>query len=119
LTLVSIEIELYGVGEATDVADLHDWLRRERLLAGLVQRVRRPIEDGQLGGLADILFVALGSGGAGAVLAQSLLTWLRSRRSDISLTVRTKDSVVRLDATNLTSSDVLLALDRLLRERDG
>ncbi|MBC2864486.1 hypothetical protein H1R13_05595 [Streptomyces mexicanus] len=44
-----------------------------------------------MGGVLDVLVVALGSGGAGAVLAQSLATWLAGRRADITVTVRSPE----------------------------
>ncbi|WP_432986315.1 effector-associated constant component EACC1 [Dactylosporangium sp. CA-233914] len=116
---MNVELVVSGVDDVGDVGELHEWLRKERALAGLVRRVPQPIEDGHLGGVADILVVALGAGGAGAVLAQSLLTWLRSRRADVSVTVSTEVGVVKVAATNLASADVLPVLERVLQARDG
>jgi hypothetical protein len=116
---VNVELAVSGASDVRNVGELHEWLRRERALAGLVRRVPQPIEDGQLGGVADVLIVALGSGGVGAVLAQSLLTWIRSRRTDVSVTVSTEAGVVKIDATNLAPADVLPVLERVLQERDG
>jgi hypothetical protein len=44
-----------------------------------------------MGGALDVLVVALGSGGAGAVLAQTLVAWLSGRRADVTVTVREPD----------------------------
>jgi hypothetical protein len=38
-----------------------------------------------MGGAVEILSVALGSGGAGAVLAGALATWVQTRRARISV----------------------------------
>lgn len=40
-----------------------------------------------MGGAVEILSIALGSGGAGAVLASSLATWLQTRRVRISVEI--------------------------------
>lgn len=44
-----------------------------------------------MGATVQLLTVALGSGGALAVLMQSLCTWLTSRGTDITITVSAAD----------------------------
>ncbi|MES4891898.1 hypothetical protein [Streptomyces sp. NPDC096012] len=79
---------------------LLDWLRHEDELRG---RLRLESSSGgsggEMGGLFDVLTVAVGSGGAGAVLARSLSTWLAHRHTDVKVTVKSSDGrCVEVDA---------------------
>lgn len=71
----------------------------------LEQAAPRP---GEMGGLADALVVALSSGGAGAVLARSLSTWLWQRRSDLKLTITSNGRTVELDAVRVPDAQALV-----------
>jgi hypothetical protein len=68
---------------------LFDWLQLEDELRG---RMRLQSSGGgtggEMGGLLDVLTIAMGSGGAGAVLARSLSAWLTHRRADVKVTVK-------------------------------
>lgn len=86
---------------------LLDWLRLEDELRG---RLRLESSGsgtgGEMGGLLDVLTIAMGSGGAGAVLARSLSTWLTHRHTDVKVTVRGPDGrSVEVDA-HLLQADV-------------
>ncbi|MEU9239388.1 hypothetical protein [Streptomyces shenzhenensis] len=86
---------------------LLDWLRLEDELRG---RLRLESSGsgtgGEMGGLLDVLTIAMGSGGAGAVLARSLSTWLTHRHADVKVTVRRPDGrSVEVDA-HLLQDDV-------------
>ncbi len=70
---------------------LRDWLAAEEALRGRVELLARPPQPGQMGAALDVLAVALGSGGAGAVLARSLSTWLVQRRADVTVRVSRSD----------------------------
>jgi hypothetical protein len=113
---VEAEIEISGGDTVSEVTDLREWLRGERALTGTVRALPSPPREGELGGVADVLAVALGSGGAGAVLARSLMAWLQTRRSDISVTVKTKTGTVTVDAHNVGSGDAVNALVQVLRD---
>jgi hypothetical protein len=82
------QLTLSIVDRPDEVRSLLGWLRREDGLRGRVdlKHVDPPV-DGQMGSVLDVLTVALGSGGAGAVLAGSLSTWLTSRRPDVRVTI--------------------------------
>lgn len=110
------EITVLGGEEITEITDLWEWLRGERQLFGAVEPVRRPPGDSELGGTVDLLTVALGSGGAGVVLARSLVVWLRTRRSDVSVVVRTETGSATVTATNLDEDQLLPLLEQVLRE---
>lgn len=83
-----------AVREAPDaVRELAKWLRSEDDFRSAVSLDVPPISAGEMGGIADSLTVALGSGGAAAVLVRSLFTWLevRNRPRHTKLTLRTED----------------------------
>lgn len=74
-----------------------------------------------MGGVLDVLVVALGSGGAVAALASSVSTWLSQPcRADVTLTVTGQDGRhIELDARRVRDPAVLLReVDRLLRPED-
>jgi hypothetical protein len=70
---------------------LLDWLAHEDELRGRMELRSRPLAEGEMGGLADVLAVSLGSGGAGVVIAQALSTWLSRRGTDVTVTVKAPD----------------------------
>lgn len=61
-----------------------------------------------MGALSDVLVVALGSGGMGVALASSLSVWLRTRVSDLSLRIQTKQGDVELTASNAKNPEALI-----------
>lgn len=102
-----------------ELGQLWDWLRHERELTGRVTLIPQAPGPTDLGGIVDVLTVALGSGGAAAVLAQSLSVWLKTRRSDVSVTVTTDKGTVTVKATDLAHSDVLPILRQVLPGNDA
>jgi Effector Associated Constant Component 1 len=100
---------------------LLDWLRQEDILRGRVRTVQTPVRPGEMGALDAALVVALGSGGAGAVLAASVSTWLsQPRRADVTLTVTAEDGRhIELDARRVRDPAVLLREVRWLLKTEG
>ncbi|MFG2358346.1 hypothetical protein [Streptomyces sp. NPDC048521] len=74
-----------GVEAEAHLVSLRDWLAAEEALRGRVELLAHTPQPGQMGAALDVLVVALGSGGAGAVLARSLSTWLVQRRADVTV----------------------------------
>lgn len=111
-------IQVSGSDEAGQFTNLWTWLRGERALAGTVRAEQRPPGAGELGGVYDMLTVAVGSGGAGVALARSLTAWLQTRRSDVVITVTSPSGNVQLDARRIKDTGVLPLLEEVLRERD-
>jgi Effector Associated Constant Component 1 len=70
---------------------LADWLNSEAALHGRVRAVRPGPEAGKMGAAVELLSVALGSGGAGAVLVRSISAWLTQRRSEVSVSLKDAD----------------------------
>lgn len=122
MQLQSVSDPLLSISADDDevLRSLLDWLRHEDTLRGGVRPVQAPVQPGQMGGVLDTLTVALGSGGAGAVLATSVSTWLRQRHTDITLTLVAEDGRrIELDARRLRDPAVLLReVERLLRAED-
>jgi membrane-associated two-gene conflict system component 1 (EACC1) len=116
---VLAEIQVDGSNAASDGEDLWDWLRRERGLTGRVARISKAPGPTDLGGLIDVLTVALGSGGVAAVLAQSLSAWLTSRRSNVTVTVTTAAGTVTVSAADIARGDVLPLLKQVLPSDDA
>jgi hypothetical protein len=104
-----------GTGE--ELSALSDWLGAEAELRGRVRIVNSPISDTELGALPELLNVALGAGGAGTVLATSLVTWLKTRRTKAKLTVESDGHSVTLDIE--TINDVKPLLEQILQMNDN
>ena len=101
-----------------ELALLADWLRQEPDLQGLVTVPRPAPRPGELGSPAEILAVAVGSGGTLSILAASLQTYLTARpRSTTRVTVRDTphERTVTIDTRN---ADEAVKLLRELRGRD-
>ncbi|MFE9096931.1 hypothetical protein [Streptomyces sp. NPDC007264] len=105
-------IRIRGGDEVGELAALVGWLRAERELEGAVQAVRREVSETELGSGLDVITVALGSGGVGVALAQSLSAWLRARRSDVKVTVTANGRTVEVDARRV--SDPIGLITRVL-----
>jgi hypothetical protein len=111
---VDVEIRISRGDDSTEFAALREWLRGERALTGAVRPVRRRPGDSELGGAYDMLAVALGSGGAGVALARSLTAWLRTRRPDVAITVKSPSGEVTVDARKIKEDDVMPLLREVL-----
>lgn len=109
-------IAIKGADEVGELAALAGWLRAERELQGAVQLVRKDIAEGELGSGLDVVSVAVGSGGVGVALAQSLVAWLRTRRSDVKVTVTANGRTVEVDARRV--SDPTALITRVLDSND-
>jgi hypothetical protein len=116
---VDAQIRVSGGDEVEEITDLWEWLRGERGLAGAVRAIPRPPGESELGGVFDMLAVVLGTGGAGAVLARSLMAWLQTRRPSVTVSVTTESGTVKVDARNLDPDDVLPLLQQVLRGDDA
>ncbi|MFE6049975.1 hypothetical protein ACFQ6N_04415 [Kitasatospora sp. NPDC056446] len=113
---MDVAIGIKGGDEIGELASLSVWLRAERGLQGAVQIVRGEIGESGLGGALDVLSVAVGSGGVGVMLAQSLTAWLRTRRSDVKITITAHGRTVDVDARSV--SDPVELITRVLENGD-
>lgn len=102
--------------EPDELRSLLEWLRREDELRGRVSLEGAVDPSGeQMGGVLDVLTVALGSGGAAAVLAGSLSTWFTQRSSDVKVTVVGPDGRrIEVDARRVRDvPDLMRDVERL------
>lgn len=110
-------IGIRGGDEVGELAALVGWLRAERELGGAVQVVRGDIAETELGSGLDVISVAVGSGGVGVALAQSLSAWLHTRRSDVKMTFTANGRTVEVDARRV--SDPVALINRVLGGDDA
>ncbi|WP_181793563.1 effector-associated constant component EACC1 [Streptomyces sp. WELS2] len=109
------ELWLRVSGPEGRLRSLADWLRHEDGLRGRVRPFQSPPAAGEMGGALDALAVAVGSGGMGAVLANCLSTWISQRRSDVRITVTTRDGrTVEVDGKGVDPQALARDIERLL-----
>ena len=88
---------------------LYEWLRRENALRGNVQMSRNPARPGEMGDLADIIVVAVESGGLLSVVVTSVATWLSQRRNDVEIEIKSPDGrSVRVNSRGKANAEELL-----------
>ncbi|GLX49239.1 MULTISPECIES: effector-associated constant component EACC1 [unclassified Streptomyces] len=103
-----------------ELRSLRDWLRHEDGLRGRVRAFQSPLSPGEMGGALDALAVAVGSGGMGAVLANCLSTWISQRRSDVRITVSTRDGrTVEVDAKGVDPQALARDIERMLNSDEA
>jgi hypothetical protein len=115
---VEAEIRISDGDVTAEFISLREWLRGERALAGVVRAIPRQPAETELGGAFELLAVALGSGGAGATLAKSLIAWLQTRRAAVKITVTSRSGSVTLEARQVKDGDVMPLLQEVLGVRD-
>ena len=98
-----------GRDPAGELVSLKQWLTRDDELRGRVTVSQPQLSVDGMGGVADAVVVALGSGGAATVLAGSLSVWLRSRRADVTIEVTGPDGRnVRVVAKRVSDPNALI-----------
>jgi hypothetical protein len=98
-------------------SSLYEWLRAEDELRGLVALTRGKPKPGQMGDLASIITVAIGSGGIASVVINSFGTWLTQRQNrQITVKVTTKSGgSIEISGKDRVEIEALLkdAIDRI------
>ncbi len=102
---------------------LLDWLSGDEGLRGRAHLQDRPVREGDMGAVSEVVTVALGSGatvGIVASLARSLTTWLTNRRSDVTVTVtRPGGDSVEFSGKRVDAADVLRRIQDLADSTDA
>jgi hypothetical protein len=114
---VEVHISCAGGDRAAGIESLSDWLRGEPELAGRVRVAGPAPGEGELGALADVLVVAVGSGGTLSVLATSLRALLAQPHGQ-HLRIRVRrdgGETVEIDADRIDAGQA----DALLRQALG
>ncbi|CAM4519597.1 hypothetical protein NONI108955_41370 [Nocardia ninae] len=101
-------------GSADELSALLEWFNDDDELRGRISMPTTPIQSGQMGGLAEVLVVALGAQGIASTLFQSLSTWFTHRRSDIAVTLTLDHTELTLDAKRVKTPEITQALQALL-----
>jgi len=116
---VDVEIcaEREGQRDEAELRSLLDWLRRESPRPWRAELVATTPQADRMGGAVDALHVALGAGGAVAVLAHALSTWLATRRGRVRIRIRDADGNELLLDAEVEDPDALAA--RLARLAGG
>ncbi|SES37972.1 effector-associated constant component EACC1 [Actinokineospora terrae] len=106
-------------GTDDDLRELATWLRDEDELRGRVRLRDAPIREGEMGAAIDALTIALGGGGAGAVMIRSVFTYLSTRRKAVVLDLDLKDGDKHFKAklaNNSNVDEVLAQVDKFFDE---
>jgi hypothetical protein len=96
---MNLSVSVSGPDQIAELASLEDWLIEDPELrqCTIARQVPSP-RPGQMGGVSDVLIVALGSGGAGAALATSLSIWLRTRVDRVTVRLKTDKGEIEVRA---------------------
>jgi hypothetical protein len=84
--------------------DLDNWLRQEQIPGARVNVTGDPAGPGKLGLVQDLIEFSA-PGAAGAILAQSLITWLKTKRPGLKMVVRRSDGTTKTIETTATKSE--------------
>jgi|SRR5882757_6016040 len=97
------------VNEPEELRALQQWLQQEDELRGRVAVEDAAPAADEMGTLADALIVAVGSGGAITVLANSITVWLRQRKADITVEVSDPETgrTVKVTANRVDAEAIL------------
>ncbi|MEU5691822.1 hypothetical protein [Actinosynnema sp. NPDC020468] len=98
-----------GRDEQAEVFALRDWLTAEPEFRGRVGTAGRELRPDEMGGVVDVVTVALSNEGALTVLAGSVAVWLRQRRSTIKVKIVTEDGRTREISATGPAADVIAA----------
>jgi Effector Associated Constant Component 1 len=98
----------FAVSDYEQISSLHEWLGS--VPGAQVNRVPATPRPGELGAV-DVLTVLAGSGGLIAAI-RVIPDFLRSRRSNVSITVTLKGKKVTVTASNI--NDVIPILERTI-----
>ncbi|WP_446224774.1 effector-associated constant component EACC1 [Nocardia sp. IBHARD005] len=114
------QLMIHTDGSADDLFRLKEWLNGTDELRGRVTLPTSRIRPGEMGGLTDVLVVAVGAGGIAPVLIQSLTGWLTARRSDITLTLKTGEHTeITVDLKRIKQPEVTKTLQSMLERFDN
>ena len=114
---ITIVAQLEETPDESETLSLRDWLLQERPSPGRVTLQQRDARTGEMGTAMEALQVALGSGGAVAVLASSVTTWLKTRHQHVRLHLKRTDGEELLVEASLKDPEALI--DRFLSTAPG
>src|SRR3954451_4027101 len=108
------QLTIRAGGDTDELFSLLEWLNGNDELRGRISMPTPAMQPGQMGGLTEVLVVALGAGGVATALTQSLTAWLTHRRADITLTLTYDRTELTVDAKRVKTPEIAKALHTLL-----
>lgn len=109
------QLTIQTSGDSGELFRLLEWFRGDDALRGRVSLPPVRTREGQMGGLSDVLMVAVGAGGLGPALAMSLSAWLNARRSDIRVVLRRNGVEVEVDAKRVNAPEFMRDIQLLTK----
>lgn len=113
-----MEIKLQLEGQEADeksLLALQDWLKRSDVEGLRVEREKSRPAEGQMGDVATILSVVLGSA-AVVELVRAIHTWVKTRRRNVKIKFDVGGTKVEIDAQNLADDEAVnRTAERLLK----
>lgn len=104
---VDVTVAVTGAGVADELRSLHEWLVAEEELRGRVRLVESPPPPGTLGSVPELLAVVLAPGGVAAVLASTVIAWMRHRTGEVACKLTRPDGTsVEISAQRVRGTDV-------------
>lgn len=88
---MDLVVDVEAGDRAAELRSLREWLVGEPALRGRVGFVEQAPPPGTLGGVVDVLTVALGQGGPAAALASVLIAWIRRRAGVVTVMLTRPD----------------------------
>ncbi len=114
-----MQIELQAANDIDATGQLYDWLRREDRLRGRIHMAYADLPADAMGGIADTIAVAVGTGGMGTVAASAIVAWLSQRNSDLTVSVTRRPDGVTLKVEARQAKDPEALLRALAGFLDG
>ncbi|MFE6926345.1 hypothetical protein ACFVAV_35415 [Nocardia sp. NPDC057663] len=105
-------------GDSDELFRLLEWFRNDDALRGRVTLPTSQPREGQMGDVYDVLIVLVGAGGLGPALAMSLSGWLKTRRSQVKLTLKRKGIELELDAESIKAPELVREIHKLLGDTE-
>lgn len=107
---MDVEIAVTGANDPRgELVALRQWLIQADDYRGRVDFAPAEVQDGELGALQELLLAAIAAGGLDA-LGQTIAVWLRTRRSDIKVTLRADGTVKEVSASGPAATVVAESL---------
>lgn len=111
---MEVRVAISGDAAEREMHGLRAWLDDESQLHGKVRYLPAAPKATELGPALDTLAIVIGSSGTTALLARVLTTWIRSRRSDITIQITTADKMIEIKSQS--ARDPLHLLQEALKD---
>lgn len=111
---MEVHVTISGDAAERELRSLRAWLDGESQLHGRVRYLLAAPQDTELGSVLDTLAIVIGSSSTTALLTRVLTTWIKSRRSDITIQIKTADKTIEIRSQSV--NDPLHLLKEVLKD---